>query len=304
MIVATYKKRLTKRKVHRGIFIGGMLSVALVNFAVFWVYVNIDSILMAFQLETRLDTVWSLDNFRRFFDEFTQPQFEWMIALRNTMLLFLVGTCLCLPLTFVFAYFMFKKVPFSKFFRVMFYLPSLISAAVLIGIFKYTFAISGPVNELLSIITGSEVRIEFLTSADYAMSTMLLYCIWTGFGGNIVLLTGALYRVPIDVLEYARLDGVGYVRELFQIIIPMIWPTLSTMLIFNVSGMLGNQGPALLMTDGQYETTSFGLAMYHYVMGNQYNYPAAIGLCMTAVGFPITLLVKWVLDKIFPDVEY
>ena len=304
MIVKIKKGKLDKRTVHRGLFIGGMLSVALINFAVFWVYVNFDSILMAFRLETRTGTVWGFENFRRFFREFPQAEFEWLVSLRNTLLLFVVGTLICLPLTFIFSYFMFKKVPGSKFFRVMFFLPNLISAAVLIGVFKQTFAYSGPVNEILSIISGKEVHIMFLTSDEHAMNTMLLYVLWTGFGSNIVLLTGALYRIPEDVLEYAQLDGVGFFREMGQIVLPMVWPTMSTLLIFATAGLLGNQGPALLMTDGQFKTTSFGLAIYHYVIGGQYNYPAAIGLCMTAVGFPITLFAKWVFGKIYPDVEY
>lgn len=53
-----------------------MLSIALINFLVFWLYVNVDSILMAFQLPAKQGTEWSFDNFTRFFKEVRIPAFE------------------------------------------------------------------------------------------------------------------------------------------------------------------------------------------------------------------------------------
>lgn len=292
------------RKVKRGIFIGMMLSVAIIQFAVFWVYVNIDSILMAFQLHTRTGLVWTFENFKRFFHEFSIPEFELSLALKNTLLLFVVGTLIGLPVALLFAYYLYKKVLFSKFFRVIFFLPSIISAAVLVGLFKYILAVQGPVNEIISMITRTACEIEWITDDRLSMVTILFYVFWTGFGGNIILLTGAIHRIPTDILEYARIDGIGMTRELVQIIIPLIWPTLSTLLVFATAGIFTNQGPILLFTDGQYKTMTIGYFIFTQVRNNSYEYPAAIGLIFTAIGFPLVLIVKWILGKITEDVEY
>ena len=127
--------RFQSRKIQRGIFIGLMLSVGLIQFAIFWLYVNFDSILMAFRLSTKEGIVWTFDNFRRFFHEFSIPEYELALALKNTLLLFLVGTIIGLPTSLLFAYYLYKKILFAKFFRVIFFLPSIISAAVLVGLF-------------------------------------------------------------------------------------------------------------------------------------------------------------------------
>lgn len=299
-----YAKEKRMMKWRRNLFILGMLSVAIVNFLIFWVYVNIDSILMAFQMNTRHGVKWTFDNFTRFFTEVKMPEFELSLAIKNTLLLYLVGTVIGLPLSLLFAYYLFKKVPGSTAFRVIFFLPSIISAAVLVTLFKYLVAPSGPLNEILSAMTGREVYIEWVTDELYSMKTILFYVLWTGFGGNIVLLSGAIYRIPEDILEYAKIDGVGMTRELFNVIVPLVWPTFSTLVICATAGMFSNMGPVLLFTEGQFKTMTLGYFIFDKVSVGQYNYPSAIGLIFTAIGVPIVLLVKWGMEKTFETVEY
>ena len=108
---------MESRTIQRGIFIGIMLSVGLIQFAIFWLYVNFDSILMAFRLSTKEGFVWTLDNFKRFFHEYSIPEYELSLALKNTLLLFLVGTIIGLPTSLLFAYYLYKKILFAKFFK-------------------------------------------------------------------------------------------------------------------------------------------------------------------------------------------
>ena len=291
-------------RMRRRVFIIGMLSIAVLNFLVFWLYVNFNSILMAFQSQTKGGLVWTLDNFTRFFKEVKISDFQLWLAVKNSVLLYVSGTFFTLPLSLLFAYYLYKKVALSGFFRVVFFLPSIISAAVLVTLFKYVVMPSGPLNELLSIILGKDVAIEWVVDEKYSMFTILFYCVWTGFGGNIVLLTGAIYRIPEDVMEYGKLDGIGMTRELFSVIIPLIWPTLSTLIICSTAGLFTATGPVLLFTEGQFKTMTLGYFIFDKVQAGQYYYPSAIGLIFTFIGVPLTLLVKRVCDKTFEDVAY
>ena len=291
-------------RMRRRVFIIGMLSIAVLNFLVFWLYVNFNSILMAFQSQTKGGLVWTLDNFTRFFKEVKISDFQLGLAVKNSVLLYVSGTFFTLPLSLLFAYYLYKKVALSGFFRVVFFLPSIISAAVLVPRFKYVVMPSGPLNELLSIILGKDVAIEWVVDEKYSMFTILFYCVWTGFGGNIVLLTGAIYRIPEDVMEYGKLDGIGMTRELFSVIIPLIWPTLSTLIICSTAGLFTATGPVLLFTEGQFKTMTLGYFIFDKVQAGQYYYPSAIGLIFTFIGVPLTLLVKRVCDKTFEDVAY
>lgn len=303
-VSAEKRKGASNAKVRRGFFIAAMLAVGIIQFLVFWVYVNFNSILMAFQIRTREGMSWGFDNFERFFREYKIPAFELSLALKNTLLLFVVGTLVGLPVSLLFSYYLYKKILFAKFFRVIFFLPSIISSAVLVGLFKYCMNLQGPFNAILSAISGKPIDIDWVVDEAYSMGTILFYVFWTGFGSNIVLFTGAIHRIPADIIEYAKIDGVGMTREFFQIIVPLIWPTLSMLLVFATSGLFTNSGPILLFTEGQYKTMTIGYYIFSQVQNNSYEYPAAIGLVFTAIGFPLVMLVKWALGKVTEDVEY
>lgn len=294
----------SKIRFKRSLFIIGMMSIAVINFLVFWLYVNFNSILMGFQMQTSKGLIWTLDNFERFFREVKISDFQLDLAIKNSMLLYVTGTFISLPLSLLFAYYLFKKVAWAGVFRVIFFLPSIISAAVLVTLFKYLVLPSGPLNELLSLISGKNVGIEWVVDEKYSMFTILFYTVWTGFGGNIVMLTGAIHRIPEDVIEYGKLEGISMTRELFTIVIPLMWPTLSTLIICGTAGLFTASGPVLLFTEGQHGTMTLGYFIFDKVRVGQYYYPAAIGLIFTVIGVPITLLVKYLCDHVIEDVQY
>ena len=298
------KNGFTKLKFRKKIFIVGMLSIAIANFLVFWLYVNFNTILMGFQVPKKSGIEWSMENFTRFFREVKISDFQLGLAVKNSILLFVAGTIVSLPLSILFSYYLYKQVPLSGAFRVVFFLPSIISAAVLVTLFKYIVLPSGPLNEILSFLSGKEIAIEWVTDEKYSMLTILFYTVWTGFGGNIVLLTGAIYRIPEDVIEYGKLEGINMTQELFRIVVPLIWPTLSTLIICNTAGLFTASGPVLLFTEGQFKTMTLGYFIFDKVQAGQYYYPAAIGLVFTFIGVPLTLFIKWLCGKIFEDVEY
>ena len=113
-------------------------------------------------------------------------------------------------------------------------------------------------------------------------------------------------RIPEEVLEAARLDGVGMLRELVQIILPMVWPTLTTLIVFTFVGIFTASGPILLFTKGQYDTVTISYWILSVVMNpaGDARYASAVGLIFTLVALPIVLLVKWGMEKLQAATEY
>ena len=134
------------------------------------------------------------------------------------------------------------------------------------------------------------------------------YCVWAGLGFNIVLYSGAMSRVPEELIEYNRLEGIGMTRELFTIITPLIWPTLSTTFIVGMSSVLTvYQQPYFLMmsTSGAYNTGT----IYLYIFANYSNtlqvpQVASFGLLCSVVFVPFILFARWLLGKFFNEVDY
>ena len=69
-------EKFTRIRLRRSLFIAGMLSIAIINFLVFWLYVNFNSILMAFQMQTSKGLDWTMENFERFFPEVQIADFQ------------------------------------------------------------------------------------------------------------------------------------------------------------------------------------------------------------------------------------
>lgn len=136
------------------VFIIAMLVIPVIWFIIFYLIVNINSIVMAFKTITGIDDfgqvtfAWSLENFVSVFHNLGVEGSELQVATINSLKYSALNIFLIIPLTYFFSYFLYKKLLFHKFFRVLFYLPSIISAVTMVIIFKNLIGFGGPIYEL------------------------------------------------------------------------------------------------------------------------------------------------------------
>lgn len=295
--------KISRSRKKRAIFICLSLSIAIFNFLFFWVQINFESILMAFRTVGAGGVeVYGFKNFAMLIDELKNPVSIMSEALKNTFIFFFFGLLIETPICFMFSFFLYKKIRGYKIFRYIFFLPNIISAVVLTTFVKILLGVDGPVVIIWEKLFG--VMPLFFQDSSYALNTMLFYNLWSGFGLNIVLYMGAMSRIPDDVLEYARLDGVGFGREIVQFIIPLIWPTVATLLLLQVSGVFGASGPIFLFTKGAYGTYTLSYWIFAKTLENSsLEYASAVGLFFTFIGLPIVLLVRWITNRV-EAIEY
>jgi ABC-type sugar transport system permease subunit len=112
-------------------------------------------------------------------------------------------------------------------------------------------------------------------------------------------------RIPKEIFESASLDGITLGKELTSMIVPLIWPMLSTKLILSVAGVFGASGPILLFTNGEYGTQTIGFAMYQqYKEFGQVARAATIGFIFTMISLPLVFLTRWAASKMGGEYEY
>ncbi len=298
------------------IFVLCMLAVPLANFLVFWLWPNFRSILIAFEVPTIEG--FTLFNFERYFKELADPvtgPTMWK-EIDNSFIMFFVGTFVNLPLVLFMSYIMFKKVAGYKVFRVLFYLPSIIGGTVMSQIYKSMCGVGGPVEIVLGLLhvplSETTQYAGLIGSPETGMLMMIIYTLWTGVGTNMIMFSGAMNRVPQDIFESARLDGIGFFREFFNIILPLIWPTVTTMVVFSMVGIFSNAGIVMLLCPDNSACWNVGYRILRYTLGanetvtkiDGFNYPAAVGLIFTFVNLPLVFGTKALCDRIGKDVEY
>ena len=199
-----------------------------------------------------------------------------------------------------------KRLPFSKAFRVILFLPSIISGIVMVAMYK--FFVGAALPQILSKF-GYEMKIGLLAGrspADVKFATILFFNVWVGFGGGVLMYSNAMSGISQEIVDSAHLDGASGVKEFFYITLPSIFPTLSTFLITGVAGIFSNQAGlfSFFGVDAQPEIRTYGYEIYIQTLNNPVRmYPliSAYGLYMTAVAVPVTYLVKWLLEKYGPS---
>ena len=290
------------KKLKDTIFVYCLIALPLIEFFTIYVYVNVDSFFLAFQ---RGGKFAGLENFKMLWDEVRADNSTILVAIKNTFIYF--GADLILFVWSIFlSYFFYKKILGYKFFRFVLYMPAIISPVVFVVLFKNLTSVNGAIALIVKNFNPDFRMPNLLARSETATWTMVVYVLWMGWTKNMLYLGGSLARIPLEVLESARLDGVGPWDELTKILVPLLLPTLSTLLLLDVVGILGSSGPILLFTKGDYNTTTISYWMFTlvYNTGNdQYVKASAAGICLTLIMFPVVYTMRWLIGKI-DSVEY
>ena len=293
------KKKLTKAVRNRYIFCYVMLLVAIYSVAKYFI-INLQSIAMAFQVSEH--SGFSLNNWKLIFSELLDMDSTLWIAIKNTMKYFTLGL-LKIPLTFIIAYFLYKKIWGYKFFRTVFFMPSMVAPVILILIIKDIIKVGGPVYILLYRLFGYEMP-NLVSNFSTATNTILFYTFWCGFGASLLIYVGAMNRIDSEILDAARIDGCGSYREFISIILPMCWETLSTMIMLDIINIFMASGPILYFTGGDYGTNTLAYWIFDQVRDGTYYYPSTVGLFFTLLAVPIVIIVNLLMKRGGSTVEY
>lgn len=311
----TKKKKMTKRRKKELIFIVILLAYPLTQFLLTWIFVNSYSIILAFQrlsIEGTATFAW-FDNFEYVIKRLANPELGAVVLkngtkipynlmiLINSLAFGLITIFVSLPLALIASYFLNKKMPLANVFRFIFFLPNIISIVALVYAFKmqldsnagliYHFLASFGININDSIWPNTTIIV-------------LVYCIWAGIGYNVLLLSGAIGRVPQELFESAQMDGAGNFTQFTKIMIPMIWPTIVTLIVLGLTSILTLYLQPVLF--GYDYTETIAGSIFEGVSGgleNQYPRFAAFGLLFSFVFAPMILWVRKVISKKYSDTE-
>lgn len=288
------------------IFAYCMVSVAVVHFLIFFIYLNFEQFRLAFTYELLdgSEKFAGWDNFTKIFTDFLLPNSIMLYSLVNTMQYWLMGV-VKLVITVIVSYFLWKKVAGFKLFTILFFIPSIIPSVLYITMFKNMISSVGPLAIILKDLFNYELP-PLLAQPETATNTIVFFSLWAGYGVNMLLYLGALGRIPDSVIDAGKIDGCGWVRELWSIVLPLIWETLSVMLILNVSTLFTATGPILLFTNGVEYNHTYTLSFWIYmkVDAGELHYPSAVGLFYTVVAIPLVILSRWITNKLNKEVTY
>ena len=191
-----------------------------------------------------------------------------------------------------------EKIVGQNFFRIVFYIPNILSVVVISAIFSAIYdPNNGLLNSILSIFRGKDATpILWMRDQKIVIYSLVIAMIWQAIGYYMVMYMASMASVPESLYESANLEGAGRIRQFFDITLPLIWTNIRTTLTFFVISSINlsflfvkamtNGGP-----DGATEV--FLSYMYQQAYTNSsYGYGMAIGVLVFAFSFALSAVVN------------
>ncbi len=222
-------------------------------------------------------------------------------SMQNMILLVVVVTIITFAFALVFAGILTReKLKGQNFFRVVFYIPNILSVVVISGIFS---AIYKPENGMLNSIIGlfRDMTNPILWKGQsLVMVSIIIAMVWQAIGYYMVMYMASMASVPQSLYESAGLDGAGRLTQFFQITIPLIWTNIRTTLTFFIISTI-NMAFLFVkaMTSGGPNGASDVALNYMYSQKDAglYGYSMAIGVVIFLFSFALSALVNKVTER-------
>ncbi len=300
------KKEINK-KTKELLFYIALLAFPLVQFFLMYVCVNANSFVLAFKrYDGNSSTFAGFENFRAILYDISHDP-EISMALKDSLIAYVVNLLIGITLALIFSYYIFKKGLGSNFFRVLLFAPSVISPLVLVTIFKYF--VDSYVPGLLREWSVLDI-IGFISESEYVFPTILFYNVFIGFGTSVLMYSNAMSGINDSVIEAAQLDGVNEFSEFLYIVFPQIFSTVSVFLTTGIASIFNNQLNLFsFFKEGSDYVSTIGYYMYKEISragGDYAVYPklAALGLLTTLIIAPIVLIARKLFAKMDPMEEH
>jgi len=289
--LGTIKDKALKR------FIAICVTPALLLVLVFMVYPTMNVFLMSLYKWgglSRNKTFVGLNNFKILVSDN-----NFIKSFQNTIMIIVLVTMITLTIALVFASILVReKVKGQSFFRIIFYIPNILSVVVISSIFSAIYDPSmGLLNGLLKMVGGEDfVNVQWLGNQSIVLYAIIIAMVWQAVGYYMVMYMASMSSIPIHLYEAAELEGANKINQFFTITLPLVWDTVRTTLTFYVISSINLSFLFVkVMTLGGPDGSSNVILNYMYnqaYTNSSYGYGMSIGVTIFMFSFILSLTVN------------
>lgn len=288
-----------KKSIGRSSFILLCVAPAVILFTVFMILPTINVFRMSLFQRGAYSPGETFVGFDNFIYLINDAQF--IRSMQNTILLIVVVTLITFCTALVFAAILTREnVKGQNFFRIVFYIPNILSIVVISGIFS---AIYKPENGMLNSIIGlfTDMSNPILWKGEkLVMVSIIIAMVWQAVGYYLVMYMASMSSIPESLYESASLEGASRFTQFFQITIPLIWTNIRTTLTFFIISTI-NMAFLFVksMTSGGPNGASEVALGYMYSQKDAglFGYSMAIGVMIFLFSFALSALVNKVTKR-------
>jgi N-acetylglucosamine transport system permease protein len=278
-------------------FLVATMIVPMVIFVVFVISPYIQAFYLALTDWTGYTTTYNfvgLQNFEYLFGIIGSPDRFFWAGLRNNLILLVVVPAATIAIALFFATMLnlsgstkggqIRGVPGATFYRILFFVPQVISVAALGIMFQQIFQPQGLLNALLRLL-GYERPPSWLADPNTALATVVVVMVWMNVGFYMVYFSAAMSSIPRELLEAAAIDKASRWQSFRMVTFPLLRNSLTVAFIYLGIAALDAFAIVQLMTIGpggpNETTTVMALSIYkNFKEQGQFGYATAQGVVL------------------------
>lgn len=198
-----------------------------------------------------------LDNYIKLFNS---PIFYKVLF--NTFLYLVIAVPILAVLPLFLAILLNQKIKGITVYKILIYLPVIVSIVVAAIAFKWLYAEEGILNYIIS--TFGLNSIGWLTDPNWALYSVIIVTIWKGIGYYMMIYLAALMSVPNELYEACDIDGAGFFRKHLTVTVPHIMPTIALVTTISAISAMKVFAEIYVMTKGGPLNSSKTIVYYIY----------------------------------------
>ena len=155
-----------------------------------------------------------------------------------------------------------QKIRWVTLYKILIYLPVIVSIVVAAIAFKWLYADQGILNYIVTLFGGSSVG--WLTDPNWALYSVIIVTIWKGIGYYMIIYLAALMSVPQELYEACDIDGANFLTKHLTVTIPHIMPTIALVTTISAISAMKVFAEIYVMTKGGPLNSSKTIVYYIY----------------------------------------
>ena len=292
---------MKSKKYSKSLFIFFSLAPAMILYILFRIIPTFQVFRMSLFKTSALSKKEKFVGFDNFISLFQDKAF--IKSFQNPILVIVVVTIVTLVLAVFFAAILTtEKIRGSNFFRIIFYIPNILSIVVVSGIFSAIYDPGrGLIDSMLHIAGLKGPKAGWLGDQNIVIYSIAMALIWQAVGYYMVMYMAGMANIPDSLYEAAELDGAGKINKFFTITLPLVWLNIRATLSFFIISTINLSFLLVVpLTDGGPDgaTEVFLSYMYKQAYTNQsYGYGMAIGVMVFVFSFALSGLISAVTNR-------
>lgn len=236
---------------------------------------------------------------QNFTNVITAAEFPKLIS--NTLFLMVLYVPVLNILSILFAVILFDIGKLSNFYKIVMYLPNILSVVVAGVIWRMIYnPVIGPVAQLLKLIGLSHLMQDWIGQSGTVMYALSIGILWYATGFYTLIYLGGLSSIPMDIYEAAAIDGIGHFQKLIYITIPMLMPSITINMVLATIAVITGFELQLVLTEGGPGYASLTMALKAYFLAfreQRLGMSMALSVMITIISVTASLIMLKTLRK-------